>query len=105
MVTGPSPSLGQRYHEPWEDPASSGPRIIASATYITLRGRGQLSVTEEHFAAMITHSLAAPQRRLPLQESAVVMDCSPSSLAGRGQLRKLLIVEAARCSARTSHRR
>jgi hypothetical protein len=42
---------------------------------------------------MITHPLAAPQRRLPLQQSSVVMDASPPCLAGRKQLRKLLIVE------------
>ena len=40
---------------------------------------------------MITHRLAAPQRQLPLQQSAVALDVIPPALAE--QLRKLLSVE------------
>jgi hypothetical protein len=49
--------------------------------------------TVRRCAAMITHPVAAPRRRLPLEQSAVAMDCSRSALAGREQVRKLLIVE------------
>jgi hypothetical protein len=73
-------------------PGVLGPRIIASTSYVTQRGRGRRRVTEEQVAAMITHQVAARQCRLSPQQSAVVWMC-PARLAGREQVRKLLIVE------------
>jgi hypothetical protein len=56
------------------------------------RPSGQLSVTEEQAAAMITHPVAAPQRRLPAAGCRGT-GCVPRPLRRWEQLHELLNVE------------
>jgi hypothetical protein len=78
---GPSPSVGQPHHKSREDrrPRVKDHRLRhvrqaarRSTQRHRRRGRG-----DDH------HLVAAPQRRLPLQQSAVVLDVSPARFAGR----------------------
>jgi hypothetical protein len=68
-------------------PGVLGLRIIAFARYAKLRG-GQLSVTDEQVVAMITHPVAAPQRQLPLPQTAVVVDVSSAGCVPRPRRRE-----------------
>jgi hypothetical protein len=55
-----------------------GPRIIASATYITLHGPRSAQRHRGTFAAMITHPLAALQCRLPPAAECRRNGCVPA---------------------------